>query len=160
MAGLLLFILALIATVLAFTITVAETAFVYLPRTEAEEVAQEHPHSVFARVLTEASTGNDKRYTHPLRLARVLTTGVATLAFMVAILSIVEHHWLAGLITLACVALVGYPLLTVLARALGRNRAVVMLKGLLLLCISPRLLSGGCRLFLMHLYIRQHHSVF
>ena len=130
MVGLLLFILALIATVLAFTITVAETAFVYLPRTEAEEVAQEHPHSVFARVLTEASTGNDERYTHPLRLARVLTTGVATLAFMVAILSIVEHHWLAGLITLACVALVGYPLLTVLARALGRNRAVVMLKGL------------------------------
>jgi len=78
MAGLLLFILALIATVLAFTITVAETAFVYLPRTEAEEIAQEHPHSVFARVLTEASTGNDERYTHPLRLARGLSTGGAT----------------------------------------------------------------------------------
>ena len=48
MAGLLLFILALIATVLAFTITVAETAFVYLPRTEAEK-SRKNTHIVFLR---------------------------------------------------------------------------------------------------------------
>ena len=63
MAGLLLFILALIATVLAFTITVAETCLLsILPRTEAEEVRATNTHIVFfARVLTEASTGNNER---------------------------------------------------------------------------------------------------
>ena len=130
MTGLLFFILALVTTVLTFTITVAETAFIYLPHTEAEEVAEERPHSVLARVLTEATTGNNERYTHPLRLARVLTAGAAVITLMAAIFNVVDHQWLAAAITLICVTLVGYPLLTVLARALGRNRAVIMLKNL------------------------------
>ena len=126
MTGFLLLAIALLCCAFAVMIAIAETAFTYLPHAEAEEIAAKHPGTVAQRVLEQAVQGQSERYTHPLRLARVLAAGAATVATLLAFESWVSHP-LALALTLVLLALVGYPLMHVMARSAGRNRAAVMI---------------------------------
>ena len=128
MTFLLLLSAAVLAATCAYTITAAETAFTYLPHQEAQELALKRPHTRLARVLEHATGGESERYTHPLRLARILSTAIASLTTMLAILELIDQHSVAAVLTLGVVSLVGYPLLSVGARATGRNRSVAVLK--------------------------------
>ena len=128
MTFLLLLSAAVLAATCAYTITAAETAFTYLPHQEAQELAFKRPHTRLARVLEHATGGESERYTHPLRLARILSTTIASLTTMLAILELIDQHSVAAVLTLGVVSLAGYPLLSVGARATGRNRSVAVLK--------------------------------
>ena len=116
----------LAAVALGFTVVaaIAETAFTYLPHNEAEEAVEAHPDTLGARVLQRTLDGDSEAYTHPLRLTRLIAAAAAVLATMTFLLNLVEVHALAIVLTLVIVALVGYPILHVLARTLGRNRPV------------------------------------
>ena len=126
-----IFISILLATVaLGFTVVaaIAETAFTYLPHNEAEEAVEAHPGTLGARVLQRTLDGDSEAYTHPLRLTRLIAAAAAVLATMTFLLNLVEVHALAIVLTLVIVALVGYPILHVLARTLGRNRPVASIR--------------------------------
>ena len=126
-----IFISILLAVVaLGFTVmaAIAETAFTYLPHNEAEEAVEAHPDTLGARVLQRTLDGDSEVYTHPLRLTRLIAAAAAVLATMTFLLNLVEVHALATVLTLVIVALVGYPILHVLARALGRNRPVASVR--------------------------------
>ena len=120
----------LAAVALGFTVVaaIAETAFTYLPHNEAEEAVEAHPDTLGARVLQRTLDGDSEAYTHPLRLARLIAAAAAVLATMTFLLNLVEVHALAIVLTLVIVALVGYPILHVLARTLGRNRPVASIR--------------------------------
>ena len=120
--------LAVVALALTVVAAIAETAFTYLPHTEAEEAVAAHPGTLGARVLERTLNGTSEAYTHPLRLTRLIAAAVAVLATMTFLLDLVEVHALAALLTLALVALVGYPVLHVLARSVGRNRPVASIR--------------------------------
>ena len=120
--------LAVVALALTVVAAIAETAFTYLPHTEAEEAVAAHPGTLGARVLERTLNGASEAYTHPLRLTRLIAAAVAVLATMTFLLDLVEVHALAALLTLALVALVGYPILHVLARSVGRNRPVASIR--------------------------------
>lgn len=117
-------LLAVIALCLTVVAAIAETAFTYLPHNEAEEAVEAHPDTLGARVLQRTLDGGSEAYTHPLRLTRLIAAAAAVLATMTCLLNLVEVHALAAVLTLVIVALVGYPLLHVLARSAGRNRPV------------------------------------
>ncbi len=120
----------LAAVALGFTVVaaIAETAFTYLPHNEAEEAVEAHPGTLGARVLQRTLDGDSEAYTHPLRLTRLIAAATAVLATMTFLLNLVEVHALAVVLTLVIVALVGYPILHVLARTLGRNRPVASIR--------------------------------
>lgn len=120
----------LAAVALGFTVVaaIAETAFTYLPHNEAEEAVEAHPDTLGARVLQRTLDGDSEAYTHPLRLTRLIAAATAVLATMTFLLNLVEVHALAIVLTLVIVALVGYPILHVLARTLGRNRPVASIR--------------------------------
>ena len=120
----------LAAVALGFTVVaaIAETAFTYLPHNEAEEAVEAHPDTLGARVLQRTLDGDSEAYTHPLRLTRLIAAATAVLATMTFLLNLVEVHALAAVLTLVIVALVGYPILHVLARSLGRNRPVASIR--------------------------------
>lgn len=130
MTFLFLLALALVAAACAYTITVAETAFTYLPHHQAQELAHEHPNTYLSWVLERAVGGDTERYTHPLRLARILTTAAATLATMLAALELFDYHSVAAVLTLVVAAVVGYTLLSTGARAVGRDRPAAMMSAL------------------------------
>lgn len=121
-------LLAVIALCLTVVAAIAETAFTYLPHNEAEEAVEAHPDTLGARVLQRTLDGDSEAYTHPLRLTRLIAAAAAVLATMTFLLNLVEVHALAIVLTLVIVALVGYPILHVLARTLGRNRPVASIR--------------------------------
>lgn len=121
-------LLAVLALCLTVVAAIAETAFTYLPHNEAEEAVEAHPDTLGARVLQRTLDGDSEAYTHPLRLTRLIAAAAAVLATMTCLLNLVEVHALAIVLTLVIVALVGYPILHVLARALGRNRPVASIR--------------------------------
>ena len=121
-------LLAVLALCLTVVAAIAETAFTYLPHNESEEAVEAHPDTLGARVLQRTLDGDSEAYTHPLRLTRLIAAAAAVLATMTCLLNLVEVHALAIVLTLVIVALVGYPILHVLARALGRNRPVASIR--------------------------------
>ena len=120
--------LAVLALCLTVVAAIAETAFTYLPHNEVAEAVEAHPDTLGARVLQRTLDGGSEAYTHPLRLTRLIAAAAAVLATMTCLLYLVEVHALAAVLTLVIVALVGYPILHVLARALGRNRPVASIR--------------------------------
>ena len=121
-------LLAVLALCLTVVAAIAETAFTYLPHNEAEEAVEAHPDTLGARVLQRTLDGDSEAYTHPLRLTRLIAAATAVLATMTFLLNLVEVHALAIVLTLVIVALVGYPILHVLARSAGRNRPVASIR--------------------------------
>ena len=121
-------LLAVLALCLTVVAAIAETAFTYLPHNEVAEAVEAHPDTLGARVLQRTLDGGSEAYTHPLRLTRLIAAAAAVLATMTCLLYLVEVHALAAVLTLVIVALVGYPILHVLARALGRNRPVASIR--------------------------------
>jgi CBS domain containing-hemolysin-like protein len=116
---LLLSVLALIFVALAGFLTAAEAALAFLPRHEAEERIEAGHAASLARILADPIP-----HLHALRFWRVWFETAAAVAVAVLAFSWLDSVWLAGLAATAAMALVGFLLVGVSPRQLGRQHAL------------------------------------
>ncbi|WP_433874021.1 hemolysin family protein [Sinomonas atrocyanea] len=119
MTPVLLSVLALVFVALAGLLTAAEAALAFLPRHDAEERIEAGQAASLARIL-----GDPVPHLHALRFWRIWFETAAAVAVAVLAFSLFDNVWLAGLAATAVMALVGFLLVGVSPRQLGRQHAL------------------------------------
>ncbi|BCT76298.1 membrane protein [Sinomonas cyclohexanicum] len=115
----LLLVLALVFVALAGFLAAAEAAFSFLPRHDAEERIEQGRAESLARILEEPVP-----HVHALRFWRIWFETAAAVAVAVLAHSWLDNVWLAGLAATFVMALIGFLLVGVSPRQLGRQHAV------------------------------------
>jgi CBS domain containing-hemolysin-like protein len=121
--------LALIAMGLGFVaiagvLTAAEAAFNYFPRHDAEVVAAHTKSPSMTRILA-----NPVAHMNALRFWRVWFEMAAAVAVALLFLDLVPGIWLAGLLATAVMAAIGFVLVGVSPRRLGRLHSAAVVRG-------------------------------
>ncbi|MGY3565916.1 hemolysin family protein [Sinomonas sp. RB5] len=114
-----LLVLALVFVVLAGFLAAAEAALAFLPRHDAEERIEEGHAAALARVLADPVP-----HLHALRFWRIWFETAAAVAVAVLVHSWLDNVWLAGLAATVVMALIGFLLVGVSPRQLGRQHAL------------------------------------
>ena len=134
----------------AFLLTATESAFTYLPRHEAEKVAEEPGRGALRRILAEP-----RDHMHTLRLVRILCESLFTVLLVLLMLDLFRAPWLAGLVAVLVATLVGFVVIGVSPRHVGRSHplrvasATAGLLRALTVVVGPvarGLMRGGARL--------------
>lgn len=115
----LLLVLALVFVALAGFLTAAESAFSFLPRHDAEERIGEGRSASLARILKDPVP-----HAHALRFWRIWFETAAAVAVAVLAHSWLDNVWLAGLAATVVMAIIGFLLVGVSPRQLGRQHAL------------------------------------
>lgn len=114
----LLIVLALVFVALAGFLAAAEAAFSFLPRHDAEERIEQGRAQSLARILEEPIP-----HVHALRFWRIWFETAAAVAVAVLAHSWLDNVWLAGVAATFVMALIGFLLVGVSPRQLGRHHA-------------------------------------
>ncbi|WP_372699229.1 hemolysin family protein [Arthrobacter sp. JSM 101049] len=114
----LLLILALAFVCCAAILTAAESAFLALPRQEAEDMLAERPRKQLRAILADATA-----HTHVVRFWRIWFETASAVAIALLYHDVLENIWLAGLLATATMAAVGFVLVGVSPRRYGRVRS-------------------------------------
>ncbi|WP_323958487.1 CBS domain-containing protein [Arthrobacter sp. JZ12] len=114
----LLAIMAIVFVLIAGLVTAAEAAFSYLPRQEAEAQLNGPQATAIRRVLESPVT-----YLHALRFWRVWFEMAAAVAVALLFFDVLGNIWLAGLLATVTMAGLGFVLVGVSPRQLGRAHA-------------------------------------
>ncbi|WP_051478470.1 hemolysin family protein [Arthrobacter sp. H5] len=115
----LLALMALLFIIVAALVTAAEAAFSYLPRQDGEALLQGSSGHSIKRILESPVA-----HMHALRFWRVWFEMAAAVAVAILFHDILDNVWIAGLLATAVMAGVGFVLVGVSPRHLGRTRAV------------------------------------
>ncbi|GAB3285458.1 hemolysin family protein [Sinomonas notoginsengisoli] len=115
----LLLILALIFVALAGFLSAAEAAFAFLPRHDAEERVETGRAPSLAKILADPVP-----HIHATRFWRIWFETAAAVAVAVLVHSWLDSVWLAGLAATFVMALIGFLLVGVSPRQLGRQHAL------------------------------------
>ncbi|HKU11837.1 MAG TPA: hemolysin family protein [Sinomonas sp.] len=113
--------MALAFTALAALLTAVEAALAFLPRHEAEERIEEGHAKALATVLATPVP-----HVRALRFWRIWFETASAVAVAVLMLSWLENIWLAGLAATIVMALIGFLLVGVSPRQLGRRHALAV----------------------------------
>ena len=116
--------LALAFTALAALLTAAEAALAFLPRHEAEEHIEQGRARSLALILASPVP-----HVRALRFWRIWFETAAAVAVAVLLQSWLENVWLAGLGATIVMALIGFLLVGVSPRQLGRRHALAVAAG-------------------------------
>jgi CBS domain containing-hemolysin-like protein len=119
----LLGLMALLFALTAALVTAAEAAFSYLPRQEGEVLVQESRTSSLRRIL-EAPVA----HMHALRFWRVWFEMAGAVAVAIMFHDLLDNVWLAGLLATAVMAAVGFVIVGVSPRQLGRLHAPAVVR--------------------------------
>lgn len=114
----LLALMAIVFVLIAALVTAAEAAFSYLPRQDAEAHLQ-GPRSEQIRRILESPVA----HLHALRFWRVWFEMAAAVAVALLFADILDNIWLAGLLATVTMAGLGFVLVGVSPRQLGRSHA-------------------------------------
>ena len=114
----LLAFMALAFVLVAALVTAAEAAFSYLPRQEGEELLAGKSGRALERILASPIS-----HMHALRFWRVWFEMAAAVAVAILFHDLLDNVWIAGLLATATMAAVGFVLVGVSPRQLGRTHA-------------------------------------
>lgn len=110
--------MAIVFVLIAALVTAAEAAFSYLPRQEAEVHLQGPMGKSIRRILDSPVA-----HMHALRFWRVWFEMAAAVAVALLFLDLMENIWLAGLLATVTMAALGFVLVGVSPRQIGRSHA-------------------------------------
>ncbi|HKS01883.1 MAG TPA: hemolysin family protein [Arthrobacter sp.] len=116
MTSLLLVCMALAFLGAAALLTAAEAAFSFLPRHDAEQVIQGSQGPALRRILDQPMT-----HMRALRFWRIWFESASAVAVAVLLYSLLDNVWLAGLAATGIMAILGFVLVGVSPRQLGRS---------------------------------------
>ncbi len=148
----LLLAMALVFVAIAGVLTAAEAALNFLPRNVAEAIREErdpglrHRQTALRAVL--AAPGDHQ---NALRFWRIWFETAAAVAVAMLFLNLIDHLWLAGLLATVVMAGVGFVLVGVSPRQIGRLHALGVLRGTAWLVRFLRLVLGPVPGWLMRL---------
>ncbi len=111
-------VMALVFLLVAALVTAAEAAFTYLPRQEGEALVQESRSRALRDILASPVT-----HMHALRFWRVWFEMAAAVAVAILFHDLLDNVWLAGLLATVVMAALGFVLVGVSPRQLGRTHA-------------------------------------
>lgn len=109
---------ALVFILSAALLTAAESAYLYLSRQQAETLRNDYASPHLANILADSQS-----HTHAVRFWRIWFETAAAVAIAILYLDRLENVWLAGLLATATMAAVGFVLVGVSPRRLGRSHA-------------------------------------
>ncbi|WP_426995852.1 hemolysin family protein [Pseudarthrobacter sp. N5] len=115
MTSLILVCMALLFLSFAALLTAAEAAFNFLPRHDAEEALQKSRGNALERILAQPVA-----HTRALRFWRIWFEMASAVAVAVLFHSLLDNVWLAGLAATGIMAVVGFVIVGVSPRQLGR----------------------------------------
>ncbi|KQR01832.1 HCC family HlyC/CorC transporter [Arthrobacter sp. Leaf141] len=115
MTPLLLVVMALVFLGVAAVLTAAEAAFNFLPRHDAEEALVRSRSNAMRKILAEPVA-----HIRALRFWRIWFEMASAVAVAVLLYSVLDNVWLAGLAATGIMALVGFVIVGVSPRQLGR----------------------------------------
>ncbi len=120
----LLLVLALAFVGCAAILTASESAFLALPRQEAEDMLAERPRRQLRLILSDPAP-----HTHAVRFWRIWFETAGAVAIALLYHDLLDNIWLAGLLATITMAAVGFVLVGVSPRRYGRvrSRGVVVL---------------------------------
>ncbi|MHA7223886.1 hemolysin family protein [Arthrobacter sp. RHLT1-20] len=107
--------MALVFLSFAFLLTAAESAFSYLPRHDAEQAILQSRGTALKRIMAQPVA-----HMRALRFWRVWFEMASAVAVTVVLHSLLDNVWLAGLAATGIMALVGFVIVGVSPRQLGR----------------------------------------
>ncbi len=119
----LLGLMALFFALTAALVTAAEAAFSYLPRQEGEALVQESRTSSLRRILDAPVA-----HMHALRFWRVWFEMAGAVAVAILFQDLLDNIWLAGLLATAVMAAIGFVIVGVSPRQLGRMHAPAVVR--------------------------------
>ncbi|MEE1621162.1 hemolysin family protein [Zafaria sp. Z1313] len=102
----------------AALLTAAESAYLFLPRQEAEQMLAERPRKRLRQILAEPAP-----HTHAVRFWRIWFETASAVAIAILYHDLLDNVWLAGLLATVTMAAVGFVLVGVSPRRLGRVHA-------------------------------------
>lgn len=110
-----LLVLTVVFLVIGAILSAAESALAFLPRHALDDLAESRPGHAANRVLDDAQA-----HLRSLRFWRIWFEMAGAVALTLAVSGLIENVWLAGLIATVIMALVGFVLVGVSPRRLGR----------------------------------------
>lgn len=127
----------LLSIVIAAVLTASEAAFSYLPRQEAEDLL-ERPGGKSLRSILDDPVG----HLHALRFWRIWFEMAGAVAVAILLHDLLDSVWLAGLLATIAMAAVGFVLVGVSPRQLGRVRSTAIVRATSWLVRLLRLVLG------------------
>lgn len=119
----LLCVMAFVFVLAAAVLTASEAAFGYLPRTEAESLLQRSGGKALSRILAAPLD-----HMHALRFWRVWFEMAAAVAVAMAFHELLDSIWLSGLLATVAMAGIGFVLVGVSPRQMGRLHAPAVVR--------------------------------
>ncbi|MFE8885376.1 hemolysin family protein [Pseudarthrobacter enclensis] len=123
MTQLLLVAMALVFLAIAAVLTAAEAAFNFLPRHDAEEALVRSRGTAMRSILSEPVA-----HVRALRFWRIWFEMASAVAVAVLLYSVLDNVWLAGLAATGTMALVGFVIVGVSPRQLGRLHSAAVVR--------------------------------
>ncbi|MBT2247659.1 HlyC/CorC family transporter [Arthrobacter sp. BHU FT2] len=123
MTQLLLVAMALVFLAIAAVLTAAEAAFNFLPRHDAEEALVRSRGTAMRSILSEPVA-----HVRALRFWRIWFEMASAVAVAVLLYSVLDSVWLAGLAATGTMALVGFVIVGVSPRQLGRLHSAAVVR--------------------------------
>ncbi|CAM3058718.1 Magnesium and cobalt efflux protein CorC [Arthrobacter ulcerisalmonis] len=123
MTPLLLVLMALVFLAIAALLTAAEAAFNFLPRHDAEDALERSRGNAMRKILAQPVA-----HIRALRFWRVWFETASAVAVAVLFHSLLDNVWLAGLAATGIMALLGFVLVGVSPRQLGRLHSAAMVR--------------------------------
>ncbi|HET7783489.1 MAG TPA: hemolysin family protein [Arthrobacter sp.] len=123
MTPLLLVAMALVFLAVAAVLTAAEAAFNFIPRHDAEEALVKSRGTALRRIL-----GQPVAHIRALRFWRIWFEMASAVAVSVLLYSLLSNVWLAGLAATGIMALLGFVIVGVSPRQLGRLHAAAVVR--------------------------------
>lgn len=123
MTPLLLVAMALVFLAIAAVLTAAEAAFNFLPRHDAEEALLRSRGTAMRNILREPVA-----HIRALRFWRVWFEMASAVAVSVLLYSLLDNIWLAGLAATGIMALLGFVIVGVSPRQLGRLHSAAVVR--------------------------------
>ncbi|MFL4474139.1 hemolysin family protein [Paeniglutamicibacter sp. MACA_103] len=118
MTAVILAFCALLFILSAALLTAAESAYLYLSRQQAEALRNDYASPHLANILADSQS-----HTHAVRFWRIWFETASAVAVAILYLDRLDNVWLAGLLATATMAAVGFVLVGVSPRRLGRSHA-------------------------------------
>nr|WP_081416436.1 hemolysin family protein [Arthrobacter castelli] len=130
-------LMCLLSIVVAAVLTASEAAFSYLPRQEAEDLMSRRGGKSLRRVLADPVA-----HLHALRFWRIWFEMAGAVAVAILLHDLLDNVWLAGLLATVAMAAVGFVLVGVSPRQLGRVRSTPIVRSTSWLVRVLRLVLG------------------
>lgn len=105
----------------AFVLTAAESAFTYLPRHDAEKASQADARRSLKKVLEDP-----RPCMHALRFARIFCESLVSVILTILFLQFIPMVWLSALIAVVIATLLGFVLIGVSPRHVGRSHPLTV----------------------------------